>query len=44
MPNFICATRGTQHAASDQPPATCAICEDARQYIKVTGQQWTTLD
>ena len=44
MPNFICTTCGTQHAESDQPPASCAICQDERQYIKVTGQQWTTLD
>ncbi len=44
MPNFICTTCGTQHAASEQPPAGCAICQDERQYIKVTGQQWTTLE
>lgn len=23
---------------------SCLICEDDRQYVKVTGQQWTTLD
>jgi hypothetical protein len=43
MPSFICTTCGTQHAESDQPPAACAICQDDRQYVKVTGQQWTTL-
>ena len=43
MPNFLCTTCGTQHAESDQPPAACAICQDDRQYVKVTGQQWTTL-
>jgi hypothetical protein len=42
MPSFICATCGTQYAESDQPPAVCAICQDERQYVKVTGQQWTT--
>jgi len=42
MPNFICTTCGTQHAESEQPPASCAVCEDERQYLKVTGQQWTT--
>ena len=41
MPLFICTTCGTQHAEGDQPPAACAICEDDRQYLKVTGQQWT---
>src|SRR5262245_27507618 len=44
MPNFICTTCGTQYADSDQPPAVCDICEDERQYTKVTGQQWKTLD
>jgi glyoxylase-like metal-dependent hydrolase (beta-lactamase superfamily II) len=44
MPNFICTTCGTQYGESDQPPAACAICEDERQYVKATGQNWTTLD
>ena len=43
MPSFICTTCGTQYAESDQPPAACAICRDERQYVKLTGQQWTTL-
>lgn len=44
MPNFICTTCGTQFAESDQPPAACPICLDPRQYLKPTGQNWTTLD
>src|SRR5215470_7699523 len=44
MPNFICTTCGTQYAESGQPPAACAICQDERQYVKATGQQWTTLE
>ena len=44
MPNFICTTCGTQHAEGEQPPAACPICQDERQYVKATGQQWTTLD
>jgi hypothetical protein len=44
MPCFICTTCGTQHAESDEPPAACAICQDERQYVKATGQQWTTLE
>jgi len=36
MPHFVCTTCGTQHAESEQPPAKCAICEDERQYVKVT--------
>jgi hypothetical protein len=44
MPSFICTTCGTQYAESEQPPAACTICQDERQYVKATGQQWTTLD
>lgn len=44
MPNFICTTCGTQYAESDQPPSSCAICNEERQYVKATGQQWTTHD
>ena len=44
MPHFLCTTCGTQFAESDQPPANCPICEDPRQYVKPTGQAWTTPD
>src|SRR5437660_551788 len=44
MPFFICTTCGTQHAEADEPPAACAICQDERQYVRATGEQWTTLD
>jgi hypothetical protein len=44
MPNFICTTCGTQYADSAQPPAACKICEEPRQYVKKTGQPWTTLE
>ena len=44
MTNFICTTCGTQYAEGDQPPAPCAVCQDERQYVKATGQQWTTLE
>jgi hypothetical protein len=44
MPNFLCTTCGVQYAESDRPPAACAICQDERQYVKATGQQWTTLE
>src|ERR687896_715820 len=42
MPCFMCVTCGTQHAESDAPPARCAVCEDARQYVPESGQRWTT--
>jgi hypothetical protein len=44
MPNFICTTCAAQFAESDQPPASCAIYQDERHYVKKTGQQWTTLE
>ncbi len=44
MPYFICTTCGTQFAESDSPPLACAICQDERQYLKPSGQQWTTHD
>src|SRR5262245_5043377 len=43
MQCYICVTCGTQFAASDQPPRTCPICEDERQYVGWDGQKWTTL-
>jgi glyoxylase-like metal-dependent hydrolase (beta-lactamase superfamily II) len=43
MTNFMCATCGTQYPDSRNPPESCPICEDERQYIGYGGQQWTTL-
>ena len=43
MERFICVTCGTQFADSEQPPETCPICTDPRQYVPPDGQQWTTL-
>ena len=33
MSRFICTTCGTQFAEAAQPPASCPICEDPRQYV-----------
>jgi hypothetical protein len=44
MANYICITCGTQYPESAAPPAGCPICEDDRQYVNASGQQWTTLD
>jgi hypothetical protein len=41
---YICLQCGTQHGESDAPPDGCAICLDDRQYVRWTGQDWTTLD
>jgi len=44
MPAYICRTCGVQHAESEEPPQSCIICDDERQYVGWGGQQWTTLD
>jgi hypothetical protein len=41
---FMCTNCGTQHADSETPPASCAICVDDRQYVDWSGQTWTTHD
>jgi predicted metal-binding protein len=42
MPNFICTTCGTQFQETENPPIECAVCLDERQYLRPSGQQWTT--
>jgi hypothetical protein len=44
MENFICVQCGVQFAESTEPPSRCGICEDERQYVRHTGQEWTTLN
>ena len=39
----ICVTCGTQYATGGAPPESCPICEDDRQYVRRSGQEWTTL-
>ncbi|OJJ74626.1 hypothetical protein ASPBRDRAFT_119151 [Aspergillus brasiliensis CBS 101740] len=38
----ICTTCGTQFA-TPTPPSPCPICDDPRQYLPPTGQDYTTL-
>lgn len=44
MPRFICTACGMQYPDSESSPESCLVCEDARQFIPVTGQAWTTLE
>ena len=37
----VCATCGVQFGTAD--PDRCPVCEDARQYVPQSGQEWTTL-
>ena len=43
MPAWICVTCGVQYADSHEPPPSCPICQDERQYVGWDGQQWTTI-
>jgi glyoxylase-like metal-dependent hydrolase (beta-lactamase superfamily II) len=40
MTVWTCIQCGAQFAESHQPPATCPICEDERQYVNWNGQTW----
>ncbi|MGW4207789.1 hydrolase [Lentzea sp. NPDC004789] len=45
MTIWICGTCGVEHPDTDEPPAgICRICADERQYVRASGQSWTTLD
>ena len=44
MKNFICVQCGTQFGETAQPPSSCPICEDERQFVRHAGQEWTMLD
>lgn len=41
---WICIACGTQYPSSVEHPPTCSICEDSRQFVGWSGQNWTTLD
>ncbi len=42
MPAYICVTCGVQFTERPEPPASCPICEDERQFVNPRGQAWTT--
>jgi hypothetical protein len=44
MSVFICRTCAVEHRDTAEPPSVCAICSDERQYVRPTGQRWTTLE
>ena len=44
MERHICVACGTQYPDATEPPASCPICTDPRQYVPPGGQQWTTLE
>ena len=42
MPTWICATCGNHYPDAADPPASCVICSDERQWVPPSGQRWTT--
>ena len=41
---WICRTCANQYPPTSTPPPACVICEDERQYVPETGQEWTSLE
>ncbi|WP_382308201.1 hydrolase [Herbiconiux sp. UC225_62] len=44
MTIWTCATCAVEHPDTEQPPASCAICTDERQWVPASGQRWVTRD
>jgi glyoxylase-like metal-dependent hydrolase (beta-lactamase superfamily II) len=42
MPFWTCFQCGAQFPESHEPPRTCPICEDERQFVNWKGQSWLT--
>jgi hypothetical protein len=40
----LCQTCAVEQPDADTLPALCPICADDRQYVRPSGQRWTTLD
>lgn len=44
MPRYICKSCGVQRGRTQEPPETCPICDDPRQFVPVGGHAWMTPD
>jgi len=45
MNSWLCVACGTQYPPAGEPPGSCPICDDARQYVPAgEGQRWVTWD
>ncbi|MDL2401080.1 hypothetical protein [Rhizobium mayense] len=40
MSIWICKACGSHYASNDAPPANCSICDDERQFVPESGQEW----
>jgi hypothetical protein len=43
MTAFLCTACGTEFPPSPAPPSACPICEEERQFVPASGQNWTTM-
>lgn len=43
MTLWICLTCAVEYPDTAAPPTSCPICSDERQYVRPSGQRWTTL-
>jgi glyoxylase-like metal-dependent hydrolase (beta-lactamase superfamily II) len=44
VPKYLCKACGIQHPDRPIPPERCHICEDERQFVPASGQEWITQD
>jgi glyoxylase-like metal-dependent hydrolase (beta-lactamase superfamily II) len=44
MPSWMCAACAVEYPDSAQPPSRCPICDDERQYVPPSGQEWLSLE
>lgn len=44
MTVWVCETCGLEHPDAPEPPLTCVICTDERQFVPVSGQRWNTFE
>ncbi len=44
MTRFLCVQCGAQFSETTEPPPSCPVCEDVRQYVRWSGQEWTTFE
>jgi hypothetical protein len=42
--SYICAACAAQFPESSEPPASCPICLDERQFVPAAGQSWLTME
>ena len=42
--SYICGACAAQFPPSEEPPESCPICLDERQFVPASGQTWTTMD